>query len=237
MWAEQAVGWAVVIVALVVVGGIVVRRRVGVCRTFLPYLGVIALADLLILVWPEQFYRQWFWFGKELLIHLLRFALALELTYRTFRAFPTARATARGVLLAVLLLTLGIVFIGSGNLEVPDGTPALGPLISRVQPRVLNGSIWLLTAIAGLVLWYRLPVHPLHKAILVGLVPYLLVFSVSMSLIESHGWDVRRSVNYLYTLAFLLVLVYWAFATWRRNEAPLQAPPLATDPTLGRATG
>ena len=35
--------------------------------------------------------------------------------------------------------------------------------MADLQPRVLNGSIWLFTAIAALILWYRLPVDPFHK--------------------------------------------------------------------------
>jgi hypothetical protein len=221
---QGAIAVSGTIVAILALAGVVVRRRVGVCRTFVPYLCVVVVTDLLPLLWPEHFYRQWFWFGGQLVIHVLRFAVALELTYRTFRAFPSARATARGVLLVVLLVALVIVFAGTGDLEPPEGAPALGPLISRVQPRVLNGAIWLFSAIAGLILWYRLPVHPLQKAILIGFVPYLLVFTVSLNLIESQGWDIRAQVNYLHTSAFVAVLSYWAVAAWRRAEAPVRAP-------------
>jgi hypothetical protein len=223
-WNETTSLGAAVLLSLVALGGLLARRKVHVCRLFVLFLGAVALADLLQLVWPERFYRQWFWFGSQLVIDVLRFALALELTYRTFRAFPSARATARGVLLVVLLITLAVVFAGTGNLEPPEGAPDLGPLISRVQPRVLNGAIWLLTAIAALILWYRLPVHPLHKAILIGLVPYLLVFTVSLNVIESQGWAVRESVNLALGPAYLLLLTYWAVAAWRRAEAPVQAP-------------
>jgi len=236
MWVE-AMGWTVVVLSLAAATGLVVRRRAEASRTFLAYLAVIAGADLLMLLWPATFRQQWFWFGKELLIHALRFGVALELTYWTFRAFPSARASARGVLLAILLLTLGIVLFGTGSLEPPAGAPALGPLISRVQPAIVNGTIWLLTGMAGLILWYRLPVHPFHKAILVGLVPYLLVYTVSLSLIESHGWGVRTQVNHFFPVAFVLVLGYWAVAAWRRPESPVQAPPLVPDPSPGGTAG
>jgi hypothetical protein len=232
---QGAIAVAATTVAIMALAGVVVRRRVGVCWTFVPYLGFNVAADLLVLIWPEHFYRQWFWVGSQLVINVLRFALALELTYKTFRAFPSARATARGVLLGVLLITLVIVFAGTGHLEPPEGAPALGPLISRVQPRVVNGALWLLIAIAGLILWYRLPVHPLHKAILMGYVPYLIVFTVSLNLIESQGWDIRTQVNYLHTSAFLAVLVYWAVAAWRRAEAPVRAPD--PEPSLRQAIG
>ena len=232
---QGAIAVAATTVAIMALAGVVVRRRVGVCWTFVPFLGVIVAADLLVLIWPEHFFRQWFWLGKELLVNLLRFALALELTYKTFRAFPSARATARGALLGVLLVTLVIVFAGTGDLEPPEGAPALGPLISRVQPRVVNGALWLLSAVAGLILWYRLPVHPLHKAILIGYVPYLLVLTVSLNLIDNQGWDIREQVNYLHTSAFLAAVVYWAVAAWRRAEAPVRAPD--PEPSLNQAIG
>lgn len=236
-WSQNAVTAAAVLLTVAALAGIAVRRRIGVCSTFVVYLGVVAAADLLMLLWPDRFWRLSFFVSKELVINVLRFAVALELTYRTFRAFPSARATARGVLLLVLVATLVVVFLGTANLEAPDGAPALGPLMTRVQPRVLSGAIWLLTAIAGLILWYRLPVHPLHKAILVGLVPYLLVFSLALSLLESRGWGIRDGAGYLNTLAFLLVLVYWAFAAWRPDEVGVKAPPPAPDPTLDGVTG
>lgn len=236
-WLETAVTTAAVLLATAAVAGVIARGRAGVCWTFVVYLGVIAVADLMMLVWPERFWRLWFYLGKEWAITVLRFAVALELTYRTFRAFPSARATARGILLLVLVVSLAIVLVGTGDLAPTDGMPALGPLATRVQPRVLNGAIWLLTAVAGLILWYRLPVHPLHKAVLVGLVPYLLISSVSLNLIDSRGWEMRASVNHLYTLAFLLVLVYWTYAAWRPDEVPVEVPPLGPDPTLDRVAG
>jgi hypothetical protein len=197
---------------------------------FVAYLFTLAVTDLMMLVWPDTFHQQWFWFGRELVVNVLRFAFALELTWWTFRAFPSARSSARGVLLAVLLLTLGIVWWGTANLEPSAGAPVLGPLISRVQAMVVNGAIWLLTGIAGLILWYRLPVRPFHKAILVAMVPYLFVYSVVLNLLESQGWALRESLNFPLTGAYLLVIGYWAWAAWRPSEAPVQVPPLVPDP-------
>jgi hypothetical protein len=233
-WFQYTVAVAGVFLTTAALAGLVVRRRAAVCWTFVVYLGVIAIADLLVILWPDRFWHLWFYLSKEFVITVLRLAVALELTYRTFRAFPSARATARGMLLLVLMATLAVVMVGTGDLAPPEGAPALGPLASRVQPRVLSGAIWLLTAVAGLILWYRLPVHPLHKAILVGLVPYLLVFSVSLNMLESRGWEVLPVVSYLHTLAYLLVLAYWTFTAWRPDEAPVKAPCPAANPTLDR---
>jgi len=238
-WYEAASLALSVGLCLVALGGLVARRRVAVCRSFVPYLGAIALADLLTLSWPGTFFQQWFWFGKELVIHVLRFGVALELAYRTFRAFPSARASVRALALLILALTFGIVFAGTTDLEPAPGAEALGLLISRVQPRILNGTIWLLTGIAGLILWYRLPVHPWHKAILTGLVAYLLAFSTSLSWIESQGWGVREYANHLHTGAFLLMLCYWAVAAWRPAEEPIRLPAsgAARAASLNRAAG
>lgn len=236
-WPQNAVAAAAVLLITCALIGLTVRRRAGVCWSFPVYLSVIAISDLLMLLWPDPFWRLWFFTSKAFVITVLRFAVALELTYRTFRAFPSARATARGILLLVLMVTLVVVFFGTGNLEPPEGAPALGPLMTRIQPRVLSGSIWLLTAVAGLILWYRLPVHPLHKAILVGLVPYLLIFTVSLNLLESRGWEIAAGASYLNTLAFLLMLLYWTYAVWRPDEVPVQAPPSAPEGTLDRVAG
>jgi hypothetical protein len=231
---------AVVLLCLLTLGGLVVRRKVGVCRSIVPYLAAAAMADTLMALWPEQFYTQRFWIAKELVINVLRFGVALELAYRTFRAFPAAGASIRAVTLLVLALTLGIVFAGTADLHLVGDAPVLGPLISKVQPRILNGTIWLLSAIAALVLWYHLPVHPWHKAILTGLVAYLLAFSTSLSWIESQGWGVREYANQLQIGAFLLLLGYWAVAAWRRAEEPVRPAPVkaASERTpLHRAAG
>lgn len=225
MAVEGITGPVAALLSLGIVVGLAVRHRVGVCLTFVPYLIGVALVDLLVLRWPSYFYTQWFWLGSQTLVNLLRFAVALELTYRTFRAFPSARGTARFALLLVLLATLVLVVGGTRDAEpLQGGGASPGHVISRVQPRILNGTIWLLAAVAALILWYRLPVHPFHKAILTGLVPYLLIFTTALNLLETQGWQLRKDVNYFYTGAYCLLLTFWAWAAWRRVEAPVRAP-------------
>src|SRR5215470_11396343 len=84
-----ALGGSVLILAALV--GILARRRYRICYTFLLYLGAVLLSDLLITFWPERFYLRSFWLLKEILNNALRFGVALELSFRTFRAFPGAR--------------------------------------------------------------------------------------------------------------------------------------------------
>jgi hypothetical protein len=58
-----------------------------------------------------------------------------------------------------------------------------------------------------------------------------------LNLLESHGWGIRTQVNYLHTVAYLLVLGYWAVAAWRPSESPVQASPLVPDPSPDRTAG
>lgn len=220
--ARLVIAWAGPLTILVVLTGLVVRRRLGLCYSFVAYLVAVLTSDLLVMLWPARFFWQWFWLSKELVIAVCRFAVGLELTYRTFRAFPGARATARRALLFLLLLTLGALTLGSEEIPLVPGEPELAPLISHLQPRLLNGTVWLLTGIAALVLWYRVPVVRFHKVILSGFVPYLLVFTTALSLLERWGWTARARAEILDASAYLALLAYWAVAAWRGDE-PLEA--------------
>jgi hypothetical protein len=94
----------------------------------------------------------------------------------------------------------------------------------------LNGTVWLLTGIAAVVLWYRLPVDRFHKAILTGLVPYLLVFAIGLNAIETSNWSTRivETANYFHVLAFQLLVAYWAWAAWAPFRAPVRPALAAT---------
>jgi hypothetical protein len=198
--------------------GIVVRRRAASCVSFVAYLSVVLLADLLIWLWPERFFVQNFWLAKETAINLLRFAVALEIAFHTFQAFPGARQVLRNASLLILMATFVIVVA-----VAPTQNPEYTTLAGKVQPRILNGTIWLFTVIAGLILWYRLPVDPFHKSILTGFVPYLLVFAVAFSALDAYGWTAIAQVNYLDTGAYLLLVAYWTYAAWHPSRVPVQA--------------
>jgi hypothetical protein len=212
----------------VVLTGVFARRRYRVWFFFCLFLAVSLACTVMMLFWPRVFYTGDLWQGKENALNLLRFAMALELAYRTFRAFPGALATLRWVLLLVLVTTLFAVIAVSG------GGSDFQSFMADLQPRVLNGSIWLFSAIAALILWYRLPVDPFHKAILLSYVPFLLVFTVSMSAWAefsagtSTGGQRPWFVTYAYQLAYLALMIHWSYAAWRRVEEPARPPALRT---------
>src|SRR5262245_29988831 len=191
--------------------GLVARHRVRRCYSFALYVLVVLTCELLITGWPQRFLRWDFWLLKEILHNVLKFAIALELAARTFRAFPGARHTLRGVVFLVVIGTLISVVTGPTAETLPD-------LASKLLPRILYGTIWLFTALAAVILWYRLPVDLFHKSILVGFVPYLLVFTVALNLLDSIGWHLEELASYLQTSAYLLLLAYWGYAAWRFQE-------------------
>jgi hypothetical protein len=194
--------------------GLFVRGRYRSCVTFTLYLAAVLLSDALVLLAPQRF-RTWdFWVLKESVHNLLKFAIALELTVRTFRSFPGARQTVAGLVLGVLVLTL--LSVGPGPRLEAGSTEELA---LNLQPYVLAGTVWLFIAISALILWYRLPVNALHKALLLGFVPYLLIFTVAINLRRSYGAEARVLAGYVKNVAYQVLLAYWVYAAWRRGPS------------------
>lgn len=206
------------LLTLAVFVGLVVRKRYRSCYTFAVYLLAVFVPHSMMSLWPERFFKWDFWILTESVHNLLKFSIAVELTLRTFRAFPGAQATARRVLFGVL----GVTYVGV--LAVPVREAAYAILASQVHIRILNGTIWLFAGIAGLILWYRLPVDLLHKAILIGFVPYLLVFTVAMNALEAFGWHLREYAGYAESTAYVLLLAYWSYVAWQPEAVPRRSP-------------
>ena len=190
--------------------GLFVHRLHRVCFSFPAWLLVVFTGDVLMFGWPERFYTWGFWMAKETVYALLKLAIAMEITARAFQAFPSARATVQRVMLAVLLALLAFVLVGV-RYDV-----ALHDLARELQRRVANGVALVFCAAWAVVLYYRLPLHRLHRAILRGLVPYLLVFSAASTFTLVFGWDLRRAVNVVEAACWNLMLAYWCWEVWRR---------------------
>jgi hypothetical protein len=98
-------------------------------------------------------------------------------------------------------------------------------LIMEWMPRLLAGTIWLMTGIAILVVYYRIPLDPFHRAILTGLVSYNLICVTLYDLLHRFGWEYLPRFKPMQGPAYLLLLAYWAKATWRRDAAPEAVSP------------
>lgn len=212
---QVLIAHAVKILVLLTLAGIIARRRWGACWSFTSYLAVILICNSLVSFWPERFYQAWFWFVRTALYDALKVAIAIELAYRTFQAFPGARATVRRVIFALLVAT-------SVALVAVPWDMTYSAALSDWEPRVLTGTIWLLNALAVVVIWYRVPIHAFHKAILLGFVPYLLVFTILLKLLR-HGFDIRM-VQSAEPAAYMLLMGWWAWAAWEPETASDVSP-------------
>jgi hypothetical protein len=203
-------GWSAVFLIVVLLVGLLVRKRSTACVSWTLYLGVVAGTDVLILSWPERFWRQDFWALKEGVLNVLKLAIGFELMVRIFGHFPAAYANARRGLIAVtgLLLALAASSLSAGTDYVS--------LVGRVQWTINEGTVWLLVALGAFCLWYHLPLDSIPKAILVGLVPYLLVYSVVLRALVTLGWERGKVFNFTAPIAYVVLLLYWARAAWRR---------------------
>jgi hypothetical protein len=203
---------ASLVLLLVVLAGLAVRRLYRLCYTFPAYLAAVWLGDFLILMWPAHFYQWSFWLLKETLYAVLKLAVALEIMALAYQAFPHARAAARLLVLGVLgaLLVLLLMAPVPANAE-------LSTIARELLRRVANGSALVSCGVWGLVLWYRLPMHPLHRAMLSGLVAYLVVFASAITVTLALGWDLRGLANAAEATAWALLLLYWSWAVWRRQ--------------------
>jgi len=193
--------------------GLGVRRLYRFCYSFAVYLLAVLTGDLLQNCWPERFYTWDFWMVKETLYALLKLAIAVEIVDLSFQAFPSARRNVRRVMLALLVGLLGFVVIG-----VDDGAE-LTMLARELQRRAANGIAMLYCAAWAVVLYYHLPLHRLHRAILRGLVPYLLVFAAANTITLVFGWNWRQEVNVAEAAVWALMLAYWSWEVWRRGPA------------------
>jgi hypothetical protein len=230
------VAHAVKILVLLTLAGIVARHRARLCWSLVAYLSSILVSNTLISLWPDTFFVASFYLLKQALYDCLRLAIAVELTYRTFQAFSGAESTARRVVFALLALT-SIALIG-----VPSGLSGGGPALYAAafkewEPRVMTGTIWLMNGLAVLVIWYRVPIHAYHKAILLGFVPYLLIFTTLLRLLQIYGWDVLPLIQSAEPAAFLLLMAWWAYAAWQPEAAPDVSPAVlrALQPWRARA--
>jgi hypothetical protein len=200
---------------LVILVGMFVRRRAHLCWSFVAYLLVGLVLNSLMSFWPEHFYRQWFYLLTVGLLDAMKLAVAAELTYRTFRAFPGAAARVRVLLAPVFMVP--VLFVS----KVPAGA-TYEDLVKLYQPQVLTGVIWIMTAITLLIAWYRVPIHAMHRAILIGFASYLLIFTTLLNVLRDYGFDNLRSfIGMADGYAYVLLLAGWAYAAWVPARRPI----------------
>jgi hypothetical protein len=198
--------------------GMMLRGKAGLCWSFTLYIVAIMLGNGLVTLSPERFYTPEFWVLKQGVYDLLKMATGVELAWRAFSAFPGAWRTARVVLVALLAAsTLSLAWL----------TPRSSyHTLGEWQPGVATAAVWLLTAIALIVVLYQIPIGEWQRAIVLGFAPYLLVFVTLLNVLKSRGWTLRAEVGVLDSLAYLALVLFWTHAAWRREQPALATAPL-----------
>lgn len=197
-----------------ILSGLVVRRRLAHNMSFALYLLSVLVADALTLFRPDVFMHARPWVLVQVLHAMLRHLVAIELAFYVSRAFPGARRRFRVFFWMMTLATLAVPLLWPGDL-VNTVT-----IVTKVLPRVLYTAFWLFVGLGALVLWYRLPLQSMHKAVLSGFVAYLVLATFALNLLRHWGVVHREVTGYLNSLGYVLVLAFWARAAWRHEPVP-----------------
>jgi hypothetical protein len=204
--------------AAAAVAGVVWNRRYRTCWSFAVYLVAALACEAAVVLWPQRFFHWWFFITKQAVYDILKVGIALELAHQAFLVFPGARAAGRRVVFAVLAASTAL--IGWSSIHLRTWTDW--------QPPVVSATIWLFAATAVVVLWYRLPLHAWHRAILLGLTPYSLVFVTLLSVLQKWGArEAYATLGLLDSIAFLAITAWWAVAAWRPYPEGRMAADLA----------
>jgi len=211
------IGHAVKVLLVAALAGLYLRGRSGRCLAIVAYLWAALLGNALTTFWPDIFFNYEFWMRRQALFDVLKLLVGVEIALRAFRIFPGARATWERLLAAsiVVATTLGFWFL-------PRDAP-YGVLFAH-QPQIIAGTVWLFTITSLVIVHYRIPIDPWHRAILLSFVPYQLVFTIVLTAIRSLGVSLHPAMSFLDSAAYLVLIAYWAQTAWRREE-PLEVSP------------
>jgi hypothetical protein len=190
--------------------GLFVRGRWRACVLFSIYVPVVLICGVLTTFLPAVFWTGQFWVRKHFAYDLLIAGVALEIGWRTFRAFRGTALITRCYAAIVVVLTS--VTVG------PHLTAEYFSYMVQAHPQLINGTIWLFTGNMVLAWWYRIPMRPFHLAISTSTAAYLGVFTSFLGAVRLYGFSaVEPYMRALDPVAFMLVACAWCVAVWRRD--------------------
>jgi len=201
----------VTLALLATLAGLLWRERLRLCASFWWYAWGIIFCGGLVALWPDRFHTPQWWAVKQSVYDILKLSVALELAWRVVRAFPGAQRSARRGAVALLL-----VFTALAVAYPPSG----GGMMGEGHTRLMAATVWLLGLSALVSMWYRLPLHSWHRALLLGFSAYLMVFTVLLEILRLHGWAAAEVLGRLDGLAYLALCCGWAVAAWRVERVP-----------------
>lgn len=209
-----------VVLLAILLAGLAVRDRWRRLRSLPAYALVTLSCAVLALVWPERLHVWSFWLAKESLVRVLGALVLVEMLWRVVASMPTARQVARRWLLAVGLLTgAALALVPSSSVpDAPGADPWLLLWTLEVLPRLALASAVLCLLSLGIAFHYIVPLDPLHGAVLYGFAPYLTLYALTMG--SMSGIAGHALANLANGVAYILMLLLWAHAAWRREPAP-----------------
>ena len=221
-------GWTIVALQAVTLAGLIRRDRTRRVHLLPVYLGVTTVLSALRLVWLAMA-RNWdYWAFAELLYRLLTAAVVVEIAARVFAQLPRARRRMWALLVLVVLGTLLAVWRAPGVAGGPGAGTWRFVLVVEVLPRLAFGAALLCVATLALMAWHRVPLDALHRAVLVGLMLFLILYAGPMASADTHA--LGRFVMYHVTpVAYLAIVAMWAYMAWRREAPDEEHPPAAPE--------
>lgn len=211
--AQLAVAFTGKALMLVVLVGVLQRGLHRRCWSFLVYLLVVftyETAELTGIVlysrpdleWPRWLWSWDFWHFKQTTCEVVKLAVALELGVRVVAAFPGTWGMARTLVGLMLFTTTAAAAFG--------GAPQ--------HPLLATATIWLFAGVSLVAVAFHLPLRAWYRALLVGFVPYLFVFSTLASILDRRGIAAGKLLGSIDQVAYLGLILWWAYAAWRGEE-------------------
>jgi hypothetical protein len=201
------------LVVFVVLVGLAVRGRWRLSVLFAIYVASNLASGVLPYAWPQRFYSQTFWILAQASQDILKIGIVLEIVWRAFRTFPGAASVTHRAILALLGTTIVVA------IAAPLAHPPVSSFTTAVEdfhPRVMDGTIWMIAATFAVAWFYRVPLHPFHRAVLTSLAIYTAFFSALLRLFGHYEFNVFRLyanvVNYIVALG---ICSWWAYIAWR----------------------
>jgi hypothetical protein len=200
---------------LITILGLVVRRRLSLCWSFVVYLTACLVTNRLIAWWPATFWNVGFYATKEFGLILLKIAVSVELTLLLLVALRRARRTAVAVIAAIGLAGCLAPIALVGELATAHRAP-LYVIVSAFG--VLSvAALWAVVAFVVVAEWYHLPVHRWHRDIVIGFVLYGGVYSVLLGLAGGLGSKMYDVLVVVDPCAYAATVALWAVGAWRTS--------------------
>lgn len=199
--------------------GLWARRRLGMCHSFGVYLATVLTSTILLPLWTDRFWTFHTFVVKEVVFAVLKMAVAVEIWHWTFARFAGARVKV-GLLLVAVLAVIALATAHPAGLDFFEGFTAV------TNPRQQAGVLALCLVVVISSNWYRIPLHPYHRALMIGFALYQMIHVLCQTLFIVSGVHETRTgwgfelLAALEPVGYTLTLAWWARAAWRPIHSP-----------------